>query len=40
MTRTEILDTLANFHRNKAEEYHLRRLGLFGSAAREQNSPV
>ena len=39
MTRTEILDTLSNFRRNKAEEYHLRKLGLFGSAARELISP-
>lgn len=39
MTRTEILDTLSEFRRNKAEEYHLRKLGLFGSVAREQTSP-
>lgn len=39
MTRTEILDTLANFHRSKGDEYQLRRLGLFGSAAREPVNP-
>jgi len=35
MTRTEILDTLSDFHRNKGDEYHLRKLGLFGSSARD-----
>jgi len=40
MTRTEILETLAKFRRSKGEEYHLRRLGLFGSSARDQINPA
>lgn len=35
MTREKILDTLAEFRRERGKEYHLRKLGLFGSAVRK-----
>ena len=36
MTRNEILQTLSNFQQEKQDEYHIRKIGVFGSAARGQ----
>lgn len=36
MERNTVLDTLSQFRRTKGAEYHIRRLGVFGSAARNQ----
>ena len=36
MTREDVLATLARFQRTKRDEYHIRRIGIFGSAARNR----
>ena len=36
MTREDVLTTLARFQRTKRDEYHIRRIGIFGSAARNR----
>lgn len=36
MTREDVLTTLARFQRTKQDEYHIRRIGIFGSAARDR----
>lgn len=35
-SRSEILDLLINFQKTQSAEYGLRRLGVFGSVARDQ----
>ena len=39
MSQHEILEVLARFQRNEGATYHIRRIGLFGSAARTQLTP-
>jgi predicted nucleotidyltransferase len=39
MGQHEILETLARFQQNEGETYQIRRIGLFGSAARGQLTP-
>lgn len=39
MSRHEMLEALARFHRNQGDTYHIQRIGLFGSAARGQLTP-
>lgn len=36
MTRNEILQSLSDFQQEKQSEYHIRKIGIFGSAARGQ----
>ena len=36
MQRKDVLQTLANFQQVKGKEYQIRRIGIFGSAARNQ----
>jgi len=36
MTRNEILQSLSDFQQEKQDEYHIRKIGIFGSAARGQ----
>ncbi|MEZ4707853.1 MAG: nucleotidyltransferase domain-containing protein [Caldilineaceae bacterium] len=38
MSQNEILETLSHFQKSKRDEYHIRRIGIFGSAARNQLS--
>ena len=38
MNQNEILETLSYFQKSKGDEYHIRRIGIFGSAARNQLS--
>jgi predicted nucleotidyltransferase len=38
MTRTEILQTLSRFQQDRADEFGIVRLGVFGSTARDQFS--
>ena len=39
MSREEILEILKTFKKKYAEKYGITSLGLFGSAAREENQP-
>ena len=39
MSRNELLETLAPFHTNQGDAYHIQRIALFGSAARGQLTP-
>ena len=36
MSQQEILEALASFQKTKGIAYHIRRIGVFGSAARDQ----
>ncbi|MEZ4512124.1 MAG: nucleotidyltransferase domain-containing protein [Chloroflexota bacterium] len=36
MQQKDVLKTLANFQQTKGTEYQIRRIGIFGSAARNQ----
>jgi predicted nucleotidyltransferase len=36
MSQKEILETLSRFQKAKGTEYHIRRIGVFGSTARNQ----
>lgn len=36
MTRNEVLQTLLRFQHNTQDEYKIRRIGIFGSTARDQ----
>ena len=36
MTRNEILEALKHFQQAKRSEYHITRIGVFGSAARNE----
>lgn len=36
MTRDHVLDTLSRFQRSTRDEYPIRRIGIFGSAARDR----
>ncbi|MEW5986277.1 MAG: nucleotidyltransferase domain-containing protein [Chloroflexota bacterium] len=35
MTKNDVLQTLVRFQQNKQDEYHIIRIGIFGSAARD-----
>ena len=39
LSQDEILETLSWFHSTKKDAYSIRRLGIFGSAARNQLQP-
>ena len=36
VTRGDVLETLAGFHRSRRQEYGILRIGVFGSAARDR----
>ena len=36
MTRNEILQSISDFQQEKQDEYHIRKIGVFGSVARGQ----
>jgi len=36
MTRNEILQSISDFQKEKQDEYHIRKIGVFGSVARGQ----
>jgi predicted nucleotidyltransferase len=38
MNRTEVLERLHDFYRQYANEYGLKKMGLFGSVAREEST--
>jgi len=38
MGQSEVLETLSRFYKLKGADYHIRRIGLFGSAARNQQT--
>lgn len=38
MSRQEVLNTLAQFHRERQDEFGIIRIGIFGSTAREMAS--
>jgi len=38
MSRQEVLETLAQFHQNRRDEFGIVRIGIFGSTARDTAS--